>query len=236
MFDQGVTPVLRLRVKLVLLSLVLMGPGGSVQASASTLTFDFEAAFVRADGANNFWQLSEPLTGRFSVDLGATVVDQIENELQGSYDEDEVSAFEFSVPRYGVPDVLAWDFVDTQVSILNDGGCGGPTCDVFAINGSVPLSERPSQGGWEFSFARIAFESTDSTVLSSDALPSPAELLEIVSEATGTEVRLAFNSAYTTHYVHYELTDVQLVPEPTTAVLLSCGLAGLAAAGRRRHH
>jgi len=65
--------------------------------------------------------------------------------------------------------------------------------------------------------------------------PLPAQVFDLTDSAARF-VRIQINATY-----GHELTgwgevafDTSAVPEPTTALLLACGLAGLAAAGRRR--
>jgi hypothetical protein len=118
----------------------------------------------------------------------------------------------------GPPYLYDFDFAGTSVAgnsfaywVRNDSCSGTMDCVQFGAN-----------------YRFIAFIDPSGSVLTNDVMPSTSVLQSF------PDIGLWDITSGTLFYAPVDTLTFRVIPEPTTALLLAAGLAGLAAVGRRR--
>ena len=201
----------------------------ALPAEALMVQVDFQGtvASVGADVAGTF-AVDDPVSGSVSYDT--TVADSNPASDEGSYLPAVVS-FDAMVGSYAISLTGSGGF--NRVLVRDDFNQVGGPVDSFFADVRDNLSGAQVNGLDPFRL-QFALSSDDTSILSSAALPLPAELLGFAASDGGSNLNfLSFGTGQPHGFVRWDLTQFTAVPEPSTALLLGGGLLVVASLRRR---
>lgn len=202
------------------LSLVLGALLFAGSAQAILITYLAEGTVDSVSSGITSVEAGDPWTIRFTVD-DTTPGDG------GNPEEYDGAIVDFKVTLTSAGFTVSHTVGDLLIG--NDFGAG-PT-DLITMAGILPPSP-PTLDGLDFNLWQISLGDDDATVINSTALPGEAVLTNL-APFEDTSVNIRFGTASAGYETIFGTVD-RLVPEPTTALLLATGLAGLAFARQRR--
>ena len=182
------------------------------------------------------FSVGEPITLTYTYESTTPDADTLHGELRGSYIGAIVSA-SMTIGDYTVNTGGGWIVINDDFFATNSPDLYFPISERSPFAGSRGVAFNGSDVGSRFPyFLGMELMDEDGTALSSDELPSAAPTL---SDFELRRFELAFaeettaGSAQGVARVFGQVTSIEVVPEPSTALLLGMGLVGLGA-GRKR--
>lgn len=217
--DLGFANGLRLAVLLII-------PALATPAAATLVTTNFTGSVTSVPAALIAdFSVGDPVTGTVTYDLSLAGPDQDASSTFGFYNGPAVTNFSATIGTYSVAYAGSLD-----ISVYDDS-----TLLTFAdrVSFRAHASSAPISGLTP-SFIQHGYQSSDTTRLPDDAVPTAAELANFLpSEGQPSTNFVFFGGGHLLRWRVNSANTIAPVPEPTVAVLFTA-TAAAATIGRRR--